>query len=206
MTGVLADYRNQRIGYQLKLAQRDWALTRDLDLITWTYDPLESRNAYLNIHLLRCTSQTYFREYYGEMSDELNRGIPSDRLRVDWWIRTRRVIDQLEKNAQQSEGSPALENALSLQGQLLNPAEHDSGKFPVPAKIYEMPQQDQILIEIPAEIQTLRQLDNNLALEWRIHTRDLFEKAFSADYQIVDLIYLRSEKPRSFYLLIKKSK
>jgi predicted GNAT superfamily acetyltransferase len=202
MTGILDGYRNRRIGFQLKLAQRDWALKRDLDLITWTYDPLESRNAYLNIHLLGCICQTYFRDYYGEMSDELNRGIPSDRLRVDWWIRSEHVVDRIDKTEQKEQPSSE-EKVLSIQGQLLNPADHDSGPLPNPVGSWESPQEDQILIEIPCDIQTLRQLNKVLAHDWRIHTRDLFEKVFSEDYQVVDLIYQRGEKPRSFYLLKK---
>ena len=86
MTGVLSQYRDRRVGYHLKLAQRDWALGQGLDLITWTYDPLESRNGYFNIHLLGCVCDTYLRNYYGEMSDKMNEGIFSDRFKVDWWI------------------------------------------------------------------------------------------------------------------------
>jgi predicted GNAT superfamily acetyltransferase len=203
MTGVLAGYRDRRVGYQLKLAQRDWAIKRDLDLITWTYDPLESRNAYLNIHLLGCTCNTYFRDYYGEMVDEINRGIPSDRFRVDWWIRRGHVVDRLGKAAQKMGESSSEENLLLPQGKILNPADHDSGPNPIPAGSSELPAQGPIMIEIPADMQTLRKLDKDLALNWRIHTRELFERAFLLDYQVVDLIHQRGKKPCSFYLLEK---
>ena len=59
--------------------------------MTWTYDPLESRNAYLNVHKLGAACRSYIRDYYGPMADGLNVGLPSDRLRVEWWISSERV-------------------------------------------------------------------------------------------------------------------
>ena len=201
MTGVLSGFRDQRVGYQLKLAQRDWALQRDLDLITWTFDPLESRNAYLNMHLLGCVCRTYFRDYYGEMTDEINQGIPSDRFRVDWWIRSRHVVDRLGK-ADQKKGNKEKTGSQSMpQLEVINPADHDSAPLPIPAKSPRRTKKDQILIEIPADFQTIRQENLGLAHNWRSHTRELFEQAFSSDSQVVDLIYQRGELPRSFYML-----
>jgi predicted GNAT superfamily acetyltransferase len=201
MTGVIAGYRDHRIGYHLKLAQRDWALKRDLDLITWTYDPLESRNAYLNIHLLGCTCQTYFRDYYGEMSDEMNQGIPSDRFRVDWWIRSKHVEDRLEDHADNVEGSRAAKAVIPSDGQILNPADFGPRAMLIPSEKTDQPLESCILIEIPADMQSIRQQDSDLALDWRFHTRDLFEEAFLGGYQIVDLIYIRGDQSRSYYLL-----
>jgi predicted GNAT superfamily acetyltransferase len=205
MTGVLAGYRDQRIGYHLKLAQRVWALERGLDLITWTYDPLESRNAYLNIYLLGCTCQTYYRDYYGEMSDEMNEGIPSDRFRVDWWIRSGQVEEKLAKSAPSNQDPNLPENIIPADWQILNPARHDSVPLPIPSERPEPPQHEQVLVEIPTDIQSIRQQDHALALSWRIHTRDIFEEAFSGSFQIVDLIYIRGKNPRSYYLLEKES-
>ena len=206
MTGVLAGYRDQRIGYQLKLAQRDWAIARGLDLITWTYDPLESRNAYLNIHLLGCTCRTYYRDYYGEMSDEMNQGIPSDRFRVDWWVVSDHVLDRFGKNSQNQKKHKASEAQLLEDGQLLNPARYDPGSLPTPSEVMESPKADQVLIEIPVDLQGIRQGDFGLALSWRTHTRELFESAFSNGYHVVDLIYIRGDQPRSYYLLEEENR
>src|SRR6185436_11873728 len=80
--GVLPAYRDQDIGYRLKLAQRDWVNLQGVRLITWTYDPLESRNARLNIARLGAVCRTYRREPYGVMEDTLNAGVPADRFQV----------------------------------------------------------------------------------------------------------------------------
>jgi len=200
MTGVLDGYRDQRIGYNLKLAQREWALARGLDLVTWTYDPLESRNAYLNIHLLGCTSQTYYRDYYGEMSSQMNEGIASDRLRVDWWINSDRVRRCLSPSPDQKIQAGSIE--LYFQGgvQLLNPTKLESGCH-LPGDQTISPSKTRLLVEIPADIQAIRQKDREMGVAWRRHTREIFESVFSAGYRVVDFIYNRGETPQSYYLL-----
>jgi len=203
MTGVLDGYRDQRIGYRLKLAQRDWALNQGLDLVTWTYDPLESRNAYLNIHLLGCICKTYYRDYYGEMYDEMNQGIVSDRFRVDWLITGDQVIDRLTQNKNSNQKRISIEELLLSELQLLNPARFDQGEWPSPIEKTTAPNKKQILVEIPADIQIIRQEDPELAAAWRDHTREIFEDLFAENYIIFDFIYLPEDPPRSFYLLEK---
>lgn len=95
MAGVHPDYRDQNLGYRLKLAQREHVLVQGIDLITWTFDPLEARNAWLNFGKLGAVCSTYLRNVYGNMRDGLNSGLPSDRLQVDWWIRSERVERRL---------------------------------------------------------------------------------------------------------------
>ncbi|HSN73476.1 MAG TPA: GNAT family N-acetyltransferase, partial [Anaerolineae bacterium] len=95
MAGVHPDYRDQGVGYQLKLAQRGHVLAQGIDLITWTFDPLETRNAGLNFHKLGAVCNTYLRNLYGEMHDVLNAGLPSDRFQVDWWVGSQRVAERL---------------------------------------------------------------------------------------------------------------
>ena len=95
MTGVLPKYQSSGLGYQLKLAQRQAALARNLDLITWTFDPLQGRNAHLNLSKLGAVCNTYLRHLYGNMPDALNRGLPSDRFRVDWWITSEHVARRI---------------------------------------------------------------------------------------------------------------
>ncbi len=86
MAGVAPEWQNRGLGTALKLAQREAVLAQGLNLITWTYDPLEARNATLNIHKLGAICRTYHREYYGEMRDTLNAGVASDRFEVEWWL------------------------------------------------------------------------------------------------------------------------
>ena len=97
--GIHPDYRNLGIGFALKRAQLDIVRAQGLDLITWTYDPLLSLNAHLNIARLGAICQTYLRESYGEMRDGLNVGLPSDRFQVDWWINSERVQQRISPEA-----------------------------------------------------------------------------------------------------------
>ena len=84
--GVLPEYRNQGIAAMLKWAQRQRVLENGIDLITWTYDPLEAPNARLNLHTLGGAARLYKRNVYGENFGALGKGLPSDRFLVEWWL------------------------------------------------------------------------------------------------------------------------
>ncbi len=86
MAAVIEGLRGRGLGAQLKLAQREAVLARGFNLITWTYDPLEARNATLNIRKLGCICRTYERNLYGDMADNLNAGLPTDRFEVECWL------------------------------------------------------------------------------------------------------------------------
>ena len=86
MLAVRNPYRNRGIGYDLKLAQRDHARKRGIHLIEWTFDPLESKNAYLNIAKLGVIARRYYVNLYGATASELQQGLESDRLIAEWWI------------------------------------------------------------------------------------------------------------------------
>jgi predicted GNAT superfamily acetyltransferase len=86
MAAVLPELRGQGIGLQLKRAQAKAVLAQGYNLMTWTYDPLEAKNANLNIAKLGCICRTYIPNCYGEMRDGLNAGLPSDRFEVEWWL------------------------------------------------------------------------------------------------------------------------
>lgn len=91
MLGVLPEYRNAGLGRALKLRQRDDALARGIDLIEWTFDPLELKNAYFNIEKLGAIVRRYVRNQYGRSSSHLHGGLPTDRCVAEWWIRRPRV-------------------------------------------------------------------------------------------------------------------
>ena len=91
MLAVLTQYRNLGLGRRLKLAQRDDALTRGFDLMEWTFDPLEIKNAHLNIARLGAIARRYQRNIYGPSTSPLQGGLPTDRLIVEWWLRSERV-------------------------------------------------------------------------------------------------------------------
>lgn len=91
MLGVLPEYRNGGLGRRLKLRQRKDALARELDLIEWTFDPLELKNAYFNIERLGAIVRRYVRNQYGMSSSHLHGGLPTDRCVAEWWIRKPRA-------------------------------------------------------------------------------------------------------------------
>jgi len=192
MTGVAPDYRNQNLGYHLKLAQREHVLMQGLNLITWTFDPLESRNAYLNFRKLGATCQTYLRDLYGSMRDALNIALPSDRFQVDWHIASTHVADRLGRKRDSlslsslgAEGVPLLNHALP-------------GDPPRPADVCLPIQGTRLLIQIPAHFQAIKTIDMGLARAWRLQTRALFEAAFAEGYVATDFLF---EDDQSCYLL-----
>lgn len=200
MLGIHPDQRDSGIGFALKRAQWQMVRHQGLDHITWTYDPLLSRNAYLNIAKLGAVCNTYRRSEYGDLRDGLNAGLPSDRFQVDWWIHTRRVerrlgkrprrplkLENFSKAALQPLYSPRNLDAPGPAGRWLRPPEHFS---PLNGKL--------TLAEIPSDFMALKDADFALARDWRFFVRELFETAFSEGYIATDFVY---EQSRSFYVL-----
>jgi predicted GNAT superfamily acetyltransferase len=91
MLAVRSEYRNSGLGRRLKLLQREDAIARGIDLIEWTFDPLEIKNAYLNIEKLGAIARRYNINQYGITSSPLQGGLPSDRLIAEWWLKSDRV-------------------------------------------------------------------------------------------------------------------
>lgn len=91
MLGVLPHFRNTGLGRRLKLAQREYALGSGIELIEWTFDPLEIKNAYFNIQRLGAIARRYVHNQYGTTSSPLHGGLPTDRLVAEWWVRTARA-------------------------------------------------------------------------------------------------------------------
>ena len=177
--GVRPAYQNQGIGERLKWAQRAIAGQRGLSLVTWTFDPLASRNAWLNIGKLGVTCQTYLPDFYGE---------GMDRFYVNWAVATERV------QARQT-GDYALPTVAELQAQgavLVNekgPTTFDKGM----ARL--------ILVAIPAGFSTLRAINPDLAQQWRLHTRAIFSHYFTFHYHVTE--FIRGEE-MGYYLLVRQ--
>jgi len=99
MLGVLPPYRNTGLGRKMKLKQREFALARGVDLIEWTFDPLEIKNAFFNIERLGAIARRYVHNQYGTTSSHLHGGLPTDRLIAEWWIASDRVRSILDKKS-----------------------------------------------------------------------------------------------------------
>lgn len=197
MLGVLDKHRDSGIGFALKQAQ--WQMTRDqgLDHITWTYDPLLSRNAHLNIARLGAVCNIYSRNVYGDMRDGLNAGLPSDRFQVDWWIGTKRVERRLSKRPRGTLGLTQFREAevqhlfspISRADELLAPPDH-----------FDAPDGRLALVEIPSDFMALKITDFPLARDWRFFTREVFESIFKLGFLVTDFVFDKKNN-QSFYVL-----
>lgn len=198
MMGIHPDHRDSGVGFALKRAQWQMIRHQSLDHATWTYDPLLSRNAYLNIAKLGAVCSTYRRSEYGDMRDGLNAGLPSDRFQVDWWVNTRRVSQRLGENSR-----PTL-NLEHITRSGLRPFYplHTTDGLPHPPEHVPALDDRLLLAEIPGDFTGLKSKDFTLARDWRFFTRELFETAFAANFIITDFVFDRSEgNPRGLYLL-----
>lgn len=202
---VHPEFRGKGLGFKLKRAQ--WQLVRHqgIDRITWTYDPLLSRNARLNITRLGAVCNTYRREVYGEMRDGLNVGLASDRFQVDWWVNSQRVKKRLSTRAR-----PNLDLAhfLEAEAEVINPTQLGEKGWSIPSNSVgsatDNPLVDSVpnilLVEIPSDFLALKDVDIELAREWRMITREIFEDLFLRGYLATDFVYLPGNFPRSYYV------
>ena len=201
LAGIHPDYRDRGLGFALKRAQWQMVRSQGIDHIIWTYDPLQSRNAYLNIAKLGAICSTYIPEYYGEMRDGLNVGFPSDRFKVDWWLNTPRVEKRLNREQRRR---LALEHFTSGGAVILNPANYREDGLLEPLTdsppLLHSPS-PLLLVEIPPDFQALKATSPKLALTWRLHTRAIFEAVFTNGYIVTDFIFEPGAQPRSFYVL-----
>jgi len=108
MTGVLNPYRDRGVGRMLKLFQRDEALSREIRLIRWTFDPLELRNAHFNLNRLGAICRKYLPNLYGLTTSPLHRGLPTDRLVVEWHLDSARVVAAIENLVKDPVEAPAI--------------------------------------------------------------------------------------------------
>ncbi len=201
MLGVHPEWRNMGLGYWLKRAQWQWVRHQGLELITWTYDPLWSRNAHLNIRKLGGIVRTYYPNYYGNMTDTLNRGLPSDRFLVELWVNTPRVRDRMQM---QPRKPLDLAHFLAAEVRILNPSVLDDAGLPVPPEEVDFPdpmEENFILVEIPSDFFAIRDQNLDLAWRWRLHIREVFLELFDRGYIVTDFLHLKGPTPRSFYVV-----
>lgn len=189
MLGIDPDYRQKGLGRKLKEEQAQYARLHGYQLIRWMFDPLEARNAYLNISKLGGIVSTYWEDYYGEMNDEFNSGLPTDRFRIDWWIESQRV--KMHEFPKLQEYACPYRTELSEGGHPVLV----SGGQPAEAPAFEVP--------VPAHFQKLKKDDPALALDWRLKTRNIFSSAFAGGYIVTDV--RRTDGEVHYYRLIKKN-
>jgi len=195
LLGVHPAWRGQGVGEAIKWRQRELVLEMGIKTIVWTYDPLEAANARLNIGLLGGIVRTYHRNYYYDMEDALNRGIPSDRFTVEWHLESPRVLEHLAGTAPDDDPQK-LAAPLAL-GSEPGP---DGTLRPGPLT---MPDGDAARIEFTRQMQDLKRTRHDVAVAWRLALREACEEAFRRGYTVTDVlrqdghIYYYVEKSRT---------
>lgn len=179
MLGIVPACRDGGLGRRLKEAQREHALSEGYALIVWTFDPLESRNAYLNLHKLKGRAVKYYEDYYGELDDSLNRQLPTDRLLVEWRIRSRHVEERVDSPPDRV--GRLWETALDRQGMPIIAAVPDPDALDSLAE-------PRYAVPVPDRFQELKRVNGELALEWRIRTRAAFQRLIGAGYVAEDVV------------------
>jgi len=147
MTGVLPSHRDRRVGRHLKLFQREDALRRGIRLVEWTFDPLETKNAHFNINRLGAICRRYFPNFYGITTSPLHRGIPTDRLLVEWHLDTKRVVSAINDLTPEPRECPAHVHLPNLE--LPAPASPNAGN---PAASAPESDSDPVILETQTRI------------------------------------------------------
>jgi predicted GNAT superfamily acetyltransferase len=173
VVGVRSQARDRRVGFALKLHQRTWALDHGVETMTWTFDPLMSRNAHLNITRLGAWSSTYLTDFYADMPDAINQGQGSDRLLASWQLTSPDVVAACA-------GSRAA-TPESVAGIPVLLAESDGGPLEHPVE----PAAPQVRVAIPTDIDALRRRDPELARSWRRAVRRSMGAELAAGGQVV---------------------
>jgi predicted GNAT superfamily acetyltransferase len=189
MTGVHPDYQNRRVGFGLKQAQREWALQYGYEVIGWTFDPLQRGNANFNLNHLGAIACIYHVNLYGEMTDEINRGMPSDRLEATWILHDQRVIELASGIVPPPFVETYPEEAFLLrrggEGQpIINEAPLGRTRW--------------CFVEIPSSLKALKAESLQGAQSWQLGVRQAMQSALARGYVAVDFV---SKDGRCWYVL-----
>ena len=194
MLGVTPDARDSGLGVRLKLEQRHATLAMGIDLIEWTYDPLQALNAHLNFARLGVVVEEYEENIYGESSSPLHRGTPTDRFVAEWRLREPHV----ERRIMSSHG-PLVRDTSLTSAPVVNPST-PGGEWTSPSEGDLTHDDRRVLVEIPTGFGDMQRRDPDLALAWRMTTRRIFQSYLSRGYRVVDF-FLSREAGKGQYLL-----
>jgi predicted GNAT superfamily acetyltransferase len=185
MLGVRPDARRHGLGQRLKLAQRERALAQGVELIEWTFDPLQAANAHLNFAVLGCVASTYLTDVYGDMAGPLHRGTATDRLIAEWNI-----------------GSPHVERRVGVAERRPPLIVRSDEIASAPAAIRTAPAGEwvemtgasldlsarRILVPVPPEFTEMQARALPLAQAWRLAVREVLTAYFERGYRAVDFL------------------
>jgi len=192
MMAVEAKYRDQGFGYKMKLVHRHVALERGIKSICWTFDPLQSRNAKLNIMRLGAMAEEYVPDCYGRFPSLLEKGLPSDRWVANWRISTARVEKRLRGE------TIAFDPALPR----VNDVRLNAEGFPQNRTIRLDMSDCRLLVETPTQTDAMRAKAMPLARRWRLEARRIFQHYLAKGYHVEDFFPTQTAtEGRCFYLL-----
>ena len=192
MMAVMARFRDQGLGLRMKLVHRKLALERGVKSICWTFDPLQSRNANLNIARLGVRIEEYLPDCYGHFPSRLEKGLASDRWVANWRLDTARV--QARLRGEFPEFDPAAPR--------VNETQLNAAGFPVNRALRLELTHSRLLVEIPAQTDEMRSRALPLARRWRLETRRIFASYLAAGYRVEDFFPPQTATAgRCFYLL-----
>lgn len=175
MLAIKPEHRGHDLGLSLKLAQRDRVLEQGIEVMTWTFDPLRSLNAYFNFNKLGVVSDRYFVNFYGEEAPSFLHRNGTDRLWVTWHLTSKRVAARL--NERKAAALPPGIKVLVEAGENGTPPIRDHA---------DLRSHDRLAIEIPANIGVIESENANIALEWRQITRAAFQDALRNGFFVED--------------------
>jgi predicted GNAT superfamily acetyltransferase len=196
MLAVLPEFRKQGVGVRLKWTQREEALSRGIGLITWTFDPLEARNAHLNLRRLGGIATEFLENFYGMTGSALHHGLPTDRLLVRWELGAGRVVE----HATQGEPSPTVPTpSLSR----INDVKWQAG-WPVSSDPRTDLDEAELLLEIPPDFDVLCQAAPRVAEDWHRKIRTALKFYVGRGYQAADFAPTEERgRRRPLYILRK---
>jgi len=199
MLGVAPDAREGGIGLRLKLAQREEALRAGVDVIEWTFDPLQAQNAHLNFARLGVIVEEYEENIYGDSSSPLHKGAPTDRFVAEWRLTSPHVERRLA-----APPTSFLRDSAVMMAVLVNPSVESDARLRPGTPILDS-LAERLLVEIPTGFNEMLAGEPDLAVEWRITTRSIFNTYFARGYRVVDF-FLSRETGRGQYLLAPRPK
>jgi predicted GNAT superfamily acetyltransferase len=197
MLGIVERHRGSGLGWQIKVEQRRRVLDAGLDLIEWTFDPLQALNAHFNFVKLGASSREYHVNVYGESSSALHRGTATDRLIVEWWLTAPSVVERIAETVA-GQARPGVHddavpvNQVAAGGEWLAPGRCD---LSVDAPC--------LAVTIPTGFTEMQQRDLPLARAWRDATREIFCAYLHAGFEVVDFV-LDANAGRGTYLLHRR--
>ena len=197
MLAVVPEYQQRGVGVRLKWAQREDALARGIDLITWTYDPLQAGNASLNLRRLGAEAVEFLENFYGITTSSLHHGLPTDRLLVRWALvseRVRRLAAEPDSRATVS--MPAAPRVNDVRWQ---------AGWPVSSEPRLDMEDPELLLEIPPDWDVICQKSPWVAEDWQGKVRRAFQTYLGRGYVAADCAPTEEGgRRRPFYVLRKR--